>query len=334
MKILLIMASTTGVEYHRLVKPMTRAQLDSDAGIINKIDLYLAQDIIAEGVPDLRQFDLVVFNRYLYKYHDRIIEYLCKHHIPYVVDIDDYWKLPKGHVSQKFYKQNKVTEAVINAMRYADGVTCSTETLAKYVRPINHKVCILPNALDLTDEQWNYPKAKNERFTFGYAAGVSHQDDCTIVGEAIHHMMDMGCDVVYIGYDPKNHICKSMYNRLNIGKEQRVKVMQGTSPNDYGKLISMMDAMIAPLWDTPYNNCKSDIKAQEAQAYGIPLVASNCYPYLEKVQILCNNTTESWIKGMTEAMTYKPNMKFKTIEEVNEKRLKFYANCIQKAVDN
>src|SRR5689334_23173181 len=133
MKILALMNNPSGVDYHRIIKPLTRIHFD------HGIEVFKAQNIDKDGVPELKEYDLVIFNRFLYKRHYDILEYMAKHQIPYIVDIDDWWKLPKYHPAFEFYRTNKVPAAIQDAIRYASGVTTSTEELAKYIRPLNTK---------------------------------------------------------------------------------------------------------------------------------------------------------------------------------------------------
>lgn len=317
MKIIVLHDFASGVEYHRLMKPLTRMQIDYP-----ELDINVCGNISKDGVPPLKDYELVLFNRYLGQYNDQIIEYLCKHNIPYVIDIDDYWKLPKYHPINKWYKDNEVEKSIVNNIRYANGVTCSVEELARLIRPINHKVKIVQNALDFTDEQWNWPKVKNEKFTFGYVAGMAHANDAQLIGEAIQVVMDKyDCDFIYAGYS-KNLHSNSIYTRLNNHQEKgRIKVMKGLSPAEYGQIFTFMDALVAPLENTPYNRCKSDIKIQEASAYNLPIIASDVLPYQNSGAIITND----WVRSMSEVIEGKTcQIERRDIEIENAKRIEFY----------
>lgn len=341
MKILALMNKPGGVDYHRLIKPLTRLHIDQG------VEVMKAQDIENKGIPELKDFDLVVFNRYLYKNHYDILEYLAKYNIPYVVDIDDFWKLPKHHPAFDFYRRNKLPRAVEDAIRYASGVTTSTETLAAHIRPLNPRVCILPNTLDLTDEQWNWPAKQGEKIAVGWVAGATHANDAAIIGEAISIALK-NCDFefIYVGFDPKNHLNRSIYTRLNNGeKALKIFAVGGKSPDQYGKSITNLDVLVAPLEDTKYNNCKSDIKILEAAAYGKPIICSNVLPYSEHRDnagvILVENTTKAWADAITQITSLsrdqlkeigKANEKFCEtwdMGEVNKKRMAFYEQCIK-----
>jgi glycosyltransferase involved in cell wall biosynthesis len=66
---------------------------------------------------------------------------------------------------------------------------------------------------------------------------------------------------------------------------------------------------IAPLIDSPFNECKSSIKFFEYSSYKIPVVASRVYPYYkdvfgvpviehEETGLLCD-TTEDWVNNLS-----------------------------------
>lgn len=343
MKILALMNSPSGVEFHRIIKPLTRLHIDEG------IDVYKAQNIQERGVPELKEFDLVVFNRYLYKHHYNILEYMAKHNIPYVVDIDDYWRPVHHHPAHKFYGVNKITKAIEDAIRYASGVTVSTEEIAALVRKINPRVSILYNALDTTDEQWNWPKEQSDRIRIGWLAGITHHNDAAIIGPAITMAMreleDVGFDFVYCGY-AKTPANDSMLYRINDGnKTMKIKCMNGMNPDHYGKMLSKLDILVAPLEDIKYNHCKSDIKIQEAAAYGLPIICSNVMPYsdhrINSGVMLVENTTAAWTDALVRMVSLTKEQRMASgeenrmfcselydIEAINQKRLAFYKSCM------
>jgi len=130
MKVLALWQGMGGVEYHRLYTPLKRLQIDH----AEEIEVNVSQEFVKSGIPELKQYDLVLFNRDLGELHYEILHYLAKHEIPYIVDIDDYWVLPKFHPIYKYYRSNKIKQRIIDAIRYADGVTTTTDFLANETR--------------------------------------------------------------------------------------------------------------------------------------------------------------------------------------------------------
>lgn len=64
------------------------------------------------------------------------------------------------------------------------------------------------------------------------------------------------------------------------------------------------DLAVAPLVDTDFNRCKSDLKLLEYALLGLPVVASEVGPYSGAGHLarLCANDTESWIQAVTSAL--------------------------------
>ena len=299
-------------------------------GIDNpEVEIFFKENYLEQGMPELKEYDLIVFNRWLYEYTYPILEYLAKHNIPYVIDIDDYWKLPKSHPLAPQYKKNNIEKATVDAIRYANGVTTTCEALAAKIRPINTKVKIIANALDTTDEQWNWEKKTSDKYRFGYAAGLTHANDAQLIGEAISQILAKynNAEFWYIGYD-NNEYCRSILKRLNNNdKVMKINARNGLAPNLYGRLFSELDCIVAPLEDTIWNSYKSDIKIQEAKAYQLPVIASNVHAYNEcDGVLLVDNSVDAWVSAMS--LCLEKNLEgygnCRSIEDENKKRLEFY----------
>lgn len=335
MRILALMNNPSGVDYHRIIKPLTRLNIDHP-----ETEIFKAQGIDRAGLPDLTKYDLIVFNRYLYSHHLNALRFMAEKKIPYVIDIDDYWILPQWHPNVDYYKKNGLKQAIIEAIRYANGVTCTTEVLAAEIRQINPRVCILPNTIDTTDEQWNQPKVKHESFRFGYVGGASHKMDVSMLADGIREVVARGGAFTYCGFNPQNKHSIDIINRLNgHDKEMKIDLMPGQSPEVYGKSLAHFDCMVAPLKQSKFGDCKSDIKILEAAAYGLPILCSDVAPYRTHkdnpgVTLVSD---DGWKEAMINIMETKGHGianqvycgQMRNIEVVNEKRLEFYKTCLQ-----
>ena len=112
MKVLALWNGMGGVEYHRLYVPLKRLQIDH----ADQIEVEVSQEFNKAGLPNLKQYDLILFNRWLGADHYEILHYLAKHGIPYIIDIDDFWELPKYHPTYKFFRENKLKQAIVDAI--------------------------------------------------------------------------------------------------------------------------------------------------------------------------------------------------------------------------
>jgi processive 1,2-diacylglycerol beta-glucosyltransferase len=342
MKILALWEGMGGVEYHRLYSPLKYLQITHP-----ELEVDFCTDINDKGTPNLTQYDLVVFNRYIGKRHYDVLVHLAKHNIPYVIDVDDYWRLPKFHHAYRWAKQNDLKGAVQDAIHYAAGVTTTTDTLANEVRQINPNVCVLPNALNLTDEHWLGEKTQSDKVRFGWVGGLTHANDIQIISDAIAHMCDTYPNEVefYLcGYQP-HHLWQSILYRFNGSADkvrEQVKVSGAQQVNEYGLFYRLFDVALAPLEDIKWNNCKSELKVIEAAAYALPVIASYVKPYSTMEGnpgiMYAENTTESWVKAMTKSMDTLKAARGEAnriycnthhnFEAINLNRLEFYKSCI------
>ena len=115
-----------GVAFHRLYTPFARLQVDHNV----VVDVSQSQDEWAS--IEYEKYDIVVFNRWLGKLQYNILPILAKKKIPFVVDLDDYWVIPKHNPAYTFYKAY-LKNGVKDAMSYADAVMVTTPQLQEKV---------------------------------------------------------------------------------------------------------------------------------------------------------------------------------------------------------
>ena len=328
MRILALCPHMTGVNYHRLYKPLMRMQIDTP-----EIEVYLSQ---GRDLPNLEGYDLILFNRDLDKFHYPFLQKVAELGIPYIVDIDDFWRLPKYHHATKLWRKEDTTNAIKDAIRYAAGVTTTTENLAAQIRPLNHNVSIIPNAIEWTDEQWAVIKEPSEKLRFGWVGGITHENDLNIIAEAVNFCIEKyGIEFHLCGYKPHEPIWARIAKQF-----KSVVLHEGIAVNEYGKLYANFDIALAPFEDTKYNNMKSELKMLECAEYKLPLIASDVLPYSQHEKnngiLFTKNTTLDWINAMqlfifTKSLAQKYGDSnyaychaFFDIEHINYKRLQFY----------
>jgi Glycosyl transferases group 1/Methyltransferase domain len=164
-----------------------------------------------------------------------------------------------------------VRETYKHCIRISELVTVSTEPLAEQVRPLNPNVVVLPNFVH--GDMLYLDRPQRERVTLGWSGGMSHLKDWMEVADPLRHVLSVSphVDMHFIGLD---------YSPL-LRRECRYTPWK---PDvwDYYQLIDF-DIGLAPLADTPFNSCKSNIKALEYMALGIPVVASDRPAYRDLV---------------------------------------------------
>lgn len=264
MNILILTDGMNGVVYHRIYTPHLRMQLDGQA----TIDVCQSQE---EWLTiDLAPYDVVVFSRWLGKYHYDVLKRIADAGKPYVIDIDDYWVLPKYNPAYWAYRKG-IKQAIKDAIHYADAVFTTTPMLAKEVRLINENVYVVPNCLDLTHNQWSQPKEKNDKVKIGWVGGITHEEDLKLIADDIN---SMDVEFYIVGYTPSHH-----WNNI-VKLIPKAKIVEGTSVWEYGEVYKHFDFVLAPLQDNRFNQCKSELKIVEAAAYSIPIICYAVFPYL------------------------------------------------------
>lgn len=264
MKLLILTDGINGVVYHRIYAPHLRMQINGEA----EVDVCQSQ---SEWMTvDLAPYDVIVFSRWLGQQHYDVLKRITDAGKPYVIDVDDYWVLPKYNPAYWAYRKG-IKNCIKDAINYADAVFCTTPKLANQVRAINDNVYIVPNCLDTSHNQWKQPKEKNERVKIGWVGGITHEEDLKLIADDIN---SMDVDFYICGYTPSDH-----WNNI-VKLIPKANIVQGTSVFEYGEVYKHFDFVLAPLVDNNFNNCKSELKIVEAAAYSIPIICSAVYPYL------------------------------------------------------
>ena len=291
MKLLILTDGMNGVVYHRLFTPHLRMQIDGHA------DVSVCQSQEEWLTLDYSQFDVIIFSRWLGAKHYDVLKKIADSGTPYVVDIDDYWVLPKYNPAYWTYRKG-IKQAVKDAINYADAVITTTPALAKEIRQINENVIIASNCLDYSHMQWEaVPSERTDKVKVGWVGGVTHEEDLKLIADQIK---GMDIEFYICGYTPGeiwNRIAKSMPD---------AKIVEGTKVFEYGEVYKHFDIVIAPLQDNKFNNCKSELKIIEASAYKKPIICSAVYPYLyhtanDGVLFVSRNEWKSAIQKLVDA---------------------------------
>jgi glycosyltransferase involved in cell wall biosynthesis len=275
MKVLVLLDGNNGVAFHRLYTPFARLQME------NKLEVDVCLDPNEYGNLDYTLYDAVICNRWMGKLQYNILPILEKNNIPLILDVDDYWVLPKHNPAYKFYRAY-LKNACKDAMAFASAVMVTTPQLAKKVAEINPNVYIVPNALDLNQQQWN--ETIEHPLTIGWVGGISHVEDIKLLRDQIEPIIKKhNARFLMCGYHEGNKMWMDMEQAIT-GKRryQRPEWFEtrtGTSADKYGAYYSEIDVVLAPLTGEHFNRYKSELKIIEASAYSLPIVCSAVEPY-------------------------------------------------------
>jgi glycosyltransferase involved in cell wall biosynthesis len=234
----------------------------------------------------------------------------------------------EGHRLKQTYVENGLEELSKHLYGLVDLVSVTQEKFASYVAPYatlnDGKLVIIKNCLDLKHPSWNVPKVQTKNLCkFGWVGGIHHDVDVKhVFGVFSAVNQKVGLEKVFWGLygkprlDPSN---KEDAWQLDVwkgyeaamagtirGKRKNYKIYPALPTDQYGQFYSNIDVSIAPLDPNQFNMSKSNIKAVEAGAYGIPLIASNVGDYDTIIKhnetgilISPDNPKSEWIRQLS-----------------------------------
>ncbi|MDH2414647.1 glycosyltransferase [Nocardioides sp. CER19] len=179
--------------------------------------------------------------------------------------------------------------AIREALAEADLVTVSVPHLAERLgEHTDASIVVLPNTIHHSLLDVAAPvRAPGQPLRVGWAGTATHQPDWEDNAPAVARALRaVDATMVVVGAD---------YSSL-IGYPVEVRPWESRLTGYY-QCISDFHVALAPLRDDEFNRCKSPLKALEAAALGIPVVASAAGPYLDFVVdgetgFLCRNRAD------------------------------------------
>jgi len=270
MKVVAIYNTKSGADYHRIYLPMRYFPLqDGDS-----IERITEDDQLKPS--QLVDTDIVFYNREQVNDFETLLKLRDKYRFKIVVDIDDYWNLYMRHPSYKDFEKANTADKWMKNMYEADVVTTTNERLAVKCQIINPNVVILPNAIPDGVEQFKYNNyIKEDGTSFIYTGGGSHIHDVRLLEpsfKSIAKDKEFRESRIY-------YMNKSM--DFTFGMSSIATYLNPLPLNKYMQHYYGMDIALAPLIDNTFNSCKSNLKILEAAAMKMPILVSDCDPYLD-----------------------------------------------------
>jgi hypothetical protein len=204
----------------------------------------------------------------------------------------------------------------VEHLHRSDAVICSTEYLKNSVLEVigEKPVHVAPNCINT--KIWNPTGAKkylrhreSNVYRIGYVGGAAHDEDLRIVYKSILPIIRKHIKFIirYGGYRPK---------WLKDHPDIDFKSVAWSMDEYPQQLVNMnIDLALAPLRDSEFNRCKSNLKWIEWSSLNIPLLASNVEPYKKTngTIFLTENHVEEWrgnIKLFVEGGNHRTGEKF------------------------
>ncbi len=228
------------------------------------------------------------------------------------------------------------TEAQVSSVRYlaahADHVITSTLPLRDRLRTLNPSISVIPNHLDEQLFADALPTSSSEEhMTIGYMGTASHEADLLCILEPLRALLS-------------RYRKRVSLELVGVVDEFRMKAMFGNLPVtlktvpkecvEYPDFVKWMrtelrwDIGLAPLDNTPFTGCKSDIKWLDYAFLGIPGIFSRIPAYQDSVTdgetgLLVHATPRAWynaLLNMTEDVGLRERIRKTAFETVHQKR--------------
>ena len=193
----------------------------------------------------------------------------------------------------------------VNSLRLADMVTTPSSVLAGKLKNLGAKnVRVIKNFINF--EHWQkLSLVKDEFIRIGWQGGMAHFEDWCEISDAIRRVMERYSNVLLV-------IMGTHYKGTTIGfPEDRIVAVQWLPIEIYPYKFKTLgiDIGIAPITNTEFSTCKSEIKWEEYSALEIPCVASNIPPYNlniddGKTGFLCKDK-DDWYETLCELVESK-----------------------------
>ena len=219
----------------------------------------------------------------------------------YTLD-DDFLDLPPSVASWFTAQHRRVVEFFL---RQADGVLVTTSGLQQRFAAYNRRIAIVPHALDerlLAPQKRSRPDwCKSPRIAIGYMGTFSHDDDLLMIVPALRAVSERQrgkIDIQLVGVVEHPQTLEAL-------RDLPVTVLPLTPDRvEYPRFMGWFtrlkwDVAIAPLMDSPFTRCKSDIKFLDYAALGAAGIYSRLPAYESSVRHretgwLTENTSEAW----------------------------------------
>ncbi len=302
-------------------------------------------DTMTEEMLIGKEINVVVVNRFceLIPLPD-LLKWKAKLGFKLVVDIDDYWELFSQHLSAKTYRDLGVTQVIKNYIKFADVVTTTHNRLRLEIIKINPNCYILPNALPFDKDQFTAQRNVNELVTIAHTGSITHFPDMRQLKNPIYELAKSksfkdSTRMLLCGWNKANEFhWKQMADWYTAGERLNYKILESMPVDLYMNFYQEADILLAPLLDNKFNRLKSNLKALEAGAKRIPLMAIKRAPYDDIPTVCWVDNWERDIKRMAFSSQMRTDFGEANAEyvrenydlfKINEDRFAIYSKLIE-----
>lgn len=123
-----------------------------------------------------------------------------------------------------------------------------------------------------------------DKYRFGYFGSAAHTTDVPILRKACNliHRDSQNYQLKLIGFsaeEPATYLFEEVLTSRYTCRQGDYVRIERADVNVYGGIYNWIDCALAPLSDTLFNRCKSNLKILEAAAHKLPIICSKIHPY-------------------------------------------------------
>ncbi len=219
-------------------------------------------------------------------------------YLVYVLD-DDLLNIPDGLSSSIQYKSKVVQRRIKKIMSLCNSL-CSPSPLILKKYGLNFKKTVLIEEPATSIKKIKAKKCNDYKIKIGFAGSVDRSIDIDILmDDVVEDILEKYNDKVEFEFFGAKPEIISKYKLKYYPYED--------SYEKYQKKMNELDWDIglAPIQDTPFNNCKHYNKYIEYSAFQIIGIYSNVLPYTNIIEnnrngLLSDNTREAWVNAISE----------------------------------
>ena len=247
--------------------------------------------------------DVVVFHSSITDKNLELLEQ-CKKLLPdifliYMID-DLIDQVPEKSSAYRTIKRSfrDAKPRIRRALSNCDRVIVSTEPLAKFCHGMIDDIRIVPNSLQR--DVWlglESKRQQGDKIRVGWAGALQHQGDLEMIAEVVKQTAN-DIDWIFMGMCPESI------------KPYIKEFQESVDISDYPKVLAglNLDLAIAPLEENSFNEAKSNLRILEYGILGWPVICSDVYPYRGAPVTCVENTTESWLAAIRQAINCSDNL--------------------------
>lgn len=294
--------------------------LEYDWELVWGVDWTQNPPVINENV--WQDVDAVLIQRYFPSAKtSQLIDKILASGVPVIYDIDD--AITEMNESDPYYQDIVCRIPYVNkVLANANAVFVSTEQLRASLAGMSRNVVVLPNLVDL--RLFSFPVAMPGAITrIGVLGTSTHSADMALLDNVLHRILDKYAgrvEVVVMGMqtssDSRHPAIR--YVDFNGDYERYAETLHGLG----------LHIALAPLQDTAFNRCKSNIKWLEYAACGIAGVYSDVLPYRcvrnGETGLLAANNEAAWLAAI-ESLIEQPEQRMAMAQAAQREVFDTYA---------